>query len=144
MPSPCTCHDGLTCVPCYRALLATSARTGFALPAGLQTHRVVSTMTEAQLLTIIREICKRLDVWKIYHTHCSKKSEPGFPDVVLVRPQSLTQTGRLIFAELKREGASPTLPQQHWLDALRTSVKGVESYLWTPSDLDTIVEVLRR
>jgi hypothetical protein len=159
MPRDCTCHDGLTCLPCYHAMLAVSQRTGFALPqlaptppaaTSTQLQRRVegyaksmaSTMTEAQLLACIRQLCKRLGHWYIYHTFCSKKSEPGFPDLVLVRAQSVAYSGRLIFSELKREGESPTLPQQKWLEAIGGSVEGVEHYIWRPSDLDNIVEIL--
>lgn len=74
--------------------------------------------------------------WKVYHPWLSIRSERGFPDLTLVRPP------RLVFAELKRDGARPTAAQSEWLDRLGRCT-GVESYLWRPSDLDAIVLVLQ-
>jgi hypothetical protein len=65
-----------------------------------------------------------------YHTHTSKHSPAGFPDVTIVMPSH----GRLIFAELKQQRARPTLAQLNWLDAL-SFLGGVEVYLWRPLDL---------
>lgn len=65
-----------------------------------------------------------------YHTHISKHSPAGFPDVTIVMPSR----GRLIFAELKQQRARPTLAQLNWLDAL-SFLGGVEVYLWRPLDL---------
>ena len=64
------------------------------------------------------------------------QGDVGFPDLVLARQ------GRLIFAELKREGRKPTPPQQGWLEVLATCA-GVEVYLWTPADWGEIVRILR-
>lgn len=60
----------------------------------------------------------------------------GFPDLVLCRPP------RLVFAELKRDGARPTPAQQDWLDELGRCV-GVESYVWRPSDLEAVALALQ-
>jgi hypothetical protein len=72
----------------------------------------------------------------IYHTYDSRRSAPGFPDLVLCRPP------RLIFAELKSESGGVTVEQQRWLEALWES--GVEAFLWRPSDLDAIARILSR
>ena len=102
-------------------------------------------MTHAQLQNQVRLVCKRLGNWRVYHTYNSKRSDPGFPDFVLVRRQaSLAYPGRLVFSELKTEGDKPTIPQEDWLDDLAHSVPGVETYLWYPKDLANIVEILRR
>lgn len=107
--------------------------------------------------------------WLVYHTHNSKRSDPGFPDLVLVRG------GRIVFAELKREipedappsfvrKCSPTPDQERWLDELHTVTNGIASllidhrqgaayaahlaqtmfaaYLWRPSDWPEIETVL--
>jgi hypothetical protein len=94
-------------------------------------------MSEKQLQSQVMAVAARLGWEKRYHTYNSKRSAAGFPDLVLCRP------GRLLFTELKREGESPTIPQQQWLEALKQSVPGIEVYLWHPSDLPDIVEILR-
>lgn len=129
----CGCTDTVLCATCQRLLARSEGRAS--REAG---------WSEAQLLACIRQLCQKIGGWQIYHTYCSKRSDPGFPDLVLVRPQTALHSGRLIFAELKREGASPTIPQQRWLEVLKTAVAGVESYLWTPSDLETIITILQR
>lgn len=79
----------------------------------------------------------RMYGWLCYHTRRSDRSVPGFPDNCMVKP------GRLIFAELKRDGKKPTRAQQQWLDTLAT-VPGIETYCWFPSDLQEIAEILAR
>jgi len=77
--------------------------------------------------------------WMYFHPYDSRKSEPGFPDCTMVR------NGRLIFAELKAyKGArgKPTEFQQDWLEELAT-VRTAEVYLWNPSDMETIKQVLK-
>ena len=76
-----------------------------------------------------------LQGWRVYHTYDSRRSNPGFPDLALVRPP------RVIFAELKRERGRVTAAQREWAQALRACL-GVEYYLWRPSDWDEIVEVI--
>ena len=56
---------------------------------------------------------------------------------MLARPRD----GRLLFAELKRDGARITPDQDAVLDVLRAS--GVEVHVWRPADFDRIAEVLR-
>ena len=60
----------------------------------------------------------------------------GFPDLVLVRGD------RLIFAELKRETGKLGPGQQEWLEAVEV-IRGVEAYLWRPSDLQDVHRILR-
>lgn len=74
--------------------------------------------------------------WKGYHTHDSRRSQRGWPDLALCRGQ------RLICAELKSTKGKLTVEQGEWLDAL-SHVPGVETYCWRPSDWDEIVGVLR-
>jgi len=73
--------------------------------------------------------------WRVYHTHDSRRSEPGWPDLALVRD-------RLVMAELKTDTGRVSDDQQQWL-ALLTAA-GVETYLWRPKDVDEVLSVLRR
>lgn len=75
--------------------------------------------------------------WASYHTHDSRRSQPGFPDLVLVRD------GDLIFAELKTETGRVRPDQARWL-AMLENVQGVDVYLWRPSDFDAINARLSR
>jgi hypothetical protein len=86
-------------------------------------------LTEAQLQRQLREVCKRLGLLH-YHTHRSQKSEPGFPDSVIVHPSG----GTLYLLEAKRDETHPTLAQQRWLDAL-ARVGRVESGVVQPRSL---------
>lgn len=113
------------------------------------TLNAASVMSEAEFTRGVVNIARELD-WLAYHTQRSMQSEPGFPDVVLIRPP------RVIFAELKREkggrlsrprwnkAGSRLLPgQTTWKEALE-ACPGSEYYLWRPSDLDAITEILMR
>lgn len=75
----------------------------------------------------------RLRGWLVYHTFDARRSEPGFPDLVCAR------NGRVVFAELKREGGSLSRAQQRWQDALGSH----EVYVWRPSDWADVERVLR-
>ena len=102
----------------------------------------LAAQPEKWLLQQVRALAK-LWGWKCYHTHNSKHSEAGFPDVVLCKAPTHGYgfRGRLIFAELKREGETPTIEQQAWLDALAT-IHGIASYVWRPTDLPHIAALL--
>lgn len=67
----------------------------------------------------------RLRGWLVYHTHDSRRSTPGYPDLTLV-----SKSGHVVFAELKTERNKPTGTQLMWLDRLRKG--GAEAYLWRP------------
>jgi hypothetical protein len=137
---------GCTC-PADGAWLCPQCRTYLARAQGQETPRAPA-MSEAQFLTQLREIVKRLPGWRCYHTHDSRHSVAGYPDVTLVRPVVLgpiqPRPGRLIFAELKVGQKQPTIEQQYWLADLAASVPGVEVYVWRPEDLPEIVTLLQR
>lgn len=79
--------------------------------------------------------------WMGYHPWISIHSEAGFPDLVLVRD------GKLIFAELKTEVGKLTEAQKEWIRQLALcmdkSTCVVDVYVWRPSDMDKIEEILR-
>lgn len=78
----------------------------------------------------------RLYQWKVYHTHDSRRSEAGYPDLTLVRGQ------RLIYCELKSARGRLTAAQREWLTALG-AVPGVETYCWRPDDWTSILCTLK-
>ena len=96
---------------------------------------VASLVTEKQFLAQVRDLSAMLG-WRLYHPWLSKYSESGWPDVALVRPP------RVVLAELKTESGKVSPSQREWLDLL-ARCPGVETYLWRPTDIDTIAEVLR-
>lgn len=60
----------------------------------------------------------------VYHTHDSRGSRKGWPDLVVAGP------GGVIFRELKIPPRKPTMEQQRWLDLL--TQLGDDATVWTP------------
>ena len=76
-----------------------------------------------------------------YHTHDSRYSQGGYPDLTLVHPNNR----RVIFAELKKRGGYPSTEQRLWLAALSCALEytpNVSVHLWDPDDWPEIVEAL--
>jgi len=86
---------------------------------------LAAAMSEAQLLAIIRRACRTLGLL-CYHTYNSRRSEPGFPDLVIVG-------SRMIIRELKTERGRVRPEQRVWLDALVRA--GQDADVWRPDDL---------
>ena len=80
--------------------------------------------------------------WEYYHTHNSKNSPEGWPDLVLARMDEEGNNPEVIMAELKRIGQQPTPKQLWWLQVLQLA--GIEAYLWSPMDLPFIEERLTK
>ncbi len=77
----------------------------------------------------------RLLGWMCFHPFDSRRSESGFPDLVLVRE-------RVVFAELKTEKGRASPAQWKWIDALIGA--GQETHVWRPSNWPLIEKVLAR
>lgn len=93
--------------------------------------------------------------WLVYHTYDSRKSDKGFPDLVLVRAT------RIIFAELKSPIGELEPEQIEWLSTLSVVALAareqaeailsegipvkplVEAHVWRPADWDKIEALLR-
>ena len=95
-------------------------------------------MTETQLQAAIIELAG-LTGWICYHTHDSRHSAKGFPDLCMVRGK------RLIFAELKSEKGITSNDQDEWINRLVAS-DVVEVYVWRPQHWMSgrVDEVLKR
>ncbi len=73
--------------------------------------------------------------WKVYHPFDSRRSCPGFPDLVLCHP-----TRGFLMAELKTERGRLSPAQMEWMMALANA--GIECHMWRPGDFDAIVQRL--
>ena len=64
--------------------------------------------SEREFIRAVGELAQ-LAGWSTYHTYCSRRRVPGFPDLVLARP------GELLFIELKTDLGRLTPEQRDWL-----------------------------
>jgi hypothetical protein len=92
------------------------------------------TPTEKEFQRQVVQLARLLG-WMAYHTYDSRRSTPGFPDLVLVKPP------KVIFAELKVGRRRPTVPQLVWLQSLASS--GQDVRLWRPTDWPEIERLLK-
>lgn len=65
--------------------------------------------------------------WLVYHTHDSRRSAPGFPDLVLVHPEH-----GVMWRELKKQKGRVSPDQKKWLD--RLAAVDENTGVWRPSD----------
>lgn len=102
--------------------------------------------TEADFQAQVTELAELLG-WEWVHFRPAQTSKgwrtpvsgslgKGWPDLLLTR----TKDARVIAAELKREGAKPTIEQTRVLGIL--AYCGIETHVWRPADWDEIVKVL--
>lgn len=98
--------------------------------------RVAAEMTEAELLEQVRDACRALRL-RAYHTHDSRRSEPGFPDLVIVGPRGI------LYRELKTQKGRVRPDQADWIFDLTRARQNAG--LWRPTDLlnGTILDQLR-
>lgn len=77
-----------------------------------------------------------------YHTHDSRNSQKGFPDLVLVHPERR----RVIFSELKDDKSYPSTEQRLWAAGLMCVSEeypdAVTYRLWKPKMYAQIIEEL--
>ena len=76
-----------------------------------------------------------LNGWKVFHPYDSRRSEPGWPDLCLVRGAVC------IFLELKSEKGHETLAQKEWIRALK-QVNIIEADFAYPRHLEQIIDML--
>ena len=85
-------------------------------------------MTEKQLLAAVVELASYLGLL-VYHTYDSRRSDPGFPDLVLAGGRGV------IFAELKTEHGEMSSEQVTWKWRLLASHCNWK--LWRPQHLES-------
>jgi hypothetical protein len=103
-----------------------------------QIEPLVETASEDELFEYVRDCCA-VGGWMMYHTHDSRHSASGFPDVTAVH----AGMGRLVFAELKSQRGVVPETQRAWLDALgETGCAECVHDLRRPRDADAILECL--
>lgn len=90
-------------------------------------------ISEKLFLAEVRALLNRAG-WRSYHTHNSRKSDAGFPDLVAVRE------GRVLWIELKTEKGIVSAAQLNWIEDLKAANQ--EVFLWRPSDWKAIVATL--
>jgi hypothetical protein len=91
-------------------------------------------MSEEEFLANVRAMASLYGVLA-YHTHDSRRSDPGFPDLVLV--------GRFTeFWELKTETGKVSPHQRAWIDCLIAS--GQSAHVFRPSDWDVMHARMRK
>lgn len=91
-------------------------------------------LTEDQFQQQVTDLCDYLGLlW--YHTHDSRRSNSGFPDLVIVGVG-------VVYAELKTQKGKVSPTQYDWLTALDEA--GQEAYVWRPDDLPVITNCLHR
>lgn len=92
-------------------------------------------LTERQWQAQIVEFAETLGWEFIYHTYDSRRSEPGFPDLHMLKGD------RQIVAELKTATGRVTLEQREWMTAYEKV--GAEVFLWRPDDWPEVEQVLK-
>lgn len=91
-------------------------------------------MTEAEFQAAVLELCAWLHLL-VFHAQDSRRSAPGFPDLVIAGPRGV------IFAELKSPRGRLRPAQQEWRYMLLAS--GQCHVVWRPDNLSVITDVLK-
>lgn len=107
-------------------------------------------MNEKQLQQAVLDCATALG-WRHFHTFDSRRSDPGFPDLVLARVPD-----RLLFVELKSETGRMSREQAEWISDLLIIALSIDAQfddgygpmhvqVWTPEQWDdgTIERALR-
>lgn len=90
-------------------------------------------LTEEAFQQRILDYC-RLRGLLAYHTHDSRRSVAGFPDLVIVGGD------RILYRELKTNGGKLSADQEKWL--VRLKAAGGDASVWRPHQWDLIVSIL--
>lgn len=97
------------------------------------------TDPEPHHLVRVLQLADRLGHGLRYHTHDSRRSAPGFPDLALCRERD----GRLIFLELKAGRKKPTDAQLRWVVGLNRVERVDAAEVRDATDLTPLENFLR-
>jgi len=90
---------------------------------------VASAISERELQANVIEMAERLGLL-VFHPYDSRRSLPGFPDLVVVGKRSV------YFVELKRQNGRLRPEQQAWRDrlaAVEEADGSVKHFVWRPN-----------
>lgn len=100
-------------------------------------------LTEAQWQAQVLKEAKRWG-WSAYHTHDSRRSAAGFPDLVLAHEHH-----GLLFVELKTDVGKLAPAQHEWLNTIWKAAQDeggspgrVRVFLWRPRDAEEVWSTL--
>lgn len=99
------------------------------MAARVKTLKLTERAFQAQVVQYAK-----LHGWLVFHDFDSRRSEPGLPDLLMVRGS------RLVFAELKVGKNKLSAAQEKWVAALSVTANAV--YVWRPEDWQSIELVL--
>lgn len=99
-------------------------------------RKLTIELTEEAYMQNIIDAARKLG-YLVYHTHDSRRSAAGFPDLCLAR------RARVLFIEVKSEKGIISPEQQLWLDTL-AQCEGLEVYASKPSEWEDTLEILTR
>lgn len=94
-----------------------------------------SGITEKEFQASIVELA-HLCGWWVFHVHDSRRSQPGWPDLVLLRAPEA------VFAEVKTDRGRVSTQQNAVIDELQAC--DLEVHVWRPRDWQTVERRLRR
>jgi hypothetical protein len=100
------------------------------MPRPPRTDASSGLVTEASWQATVVDLAELRD-WYVYHNPDSRRSNAGFPDLVLIRPP------RVMFLELKRETGRLSPMQREIVGALE-NCPGVEVHVARPSDWEQV------
>lgn len=94
----------------------------------------LAELTEKEWQRQVVQLARQLG-YRVYHTHLSKHSQPGFPDLCCVRD-------RVVFVECKTETGKLSDPQSQWVEALEKANALV--IVARPRDLQAVADLLTK
>ena len=104
-------------------------------PGPQKKHPGVYVMTEKEFQDKVVKYAQYLGIL-CYHTYDSRRSQRGFPDLVLVGKH------KVVYVELKSARGKVSNEQREWLTRLTSA--GQAAYVWRPDDWPSIEVFLPR